>query len=75
MKHPPTINGIEQMFSVWMVRDETVKPAAKQNKKIFGPQKKKKKKKKQKAKADIYGNDYITSLMSHTDACLPHMAN
>lgn len=71
MKRPPTINGIEQMFSVWMVRDGTVKPAAKQNKKIFWG----KKRKKQKAKADIYGNDYITSLMSHTDACLAHMAN
>lgn len=35
MKHPPNINGIEQMFSVWMVRDGTLKPAAKQNKKIL----------------------------------------
>lgn len=24
---------------------------------------------------DIYGNDYITSLVSHTDSCLAHMAN
>lgn len=69
MKHPPTINGIEQMFSVWMVRDGTVKPAAKQNKKILRG------KKPQKAKADIYGNDYITSLISHMNACLAHMAN
>lgn len=36
---------------------------------------KERKEKKEKAKADIYGNDYITSLMSHTDACLAHMAN
>lgn len=56
-----------------MVRDGTVKPAAKQNKKIFGSKKEGKKNKK--ATADIYGNDYITCLMSHTDACLAHMAN
>lgn len=24
---------------------------------------------------DIYGNDYITSLVSHMDSCLAHMAN
>lgn len=58
------------MFSVWVVRDGTVKPAAKQNKKIFGGEKKKTDR-----KADIYGNDYITSLMSHKAACLAHMAN
>lgn len=50
MKHPLSINGIEQMFSVSMVRDVTVKAAAKQNKNS------------KKARGDIYGNDYITCL-------------
>lgn len=36
MKRPPTVNGIEQMFSVWMVRDGTLMSAAKQNKNQFG---------------------------------------
>lgn len=49
------------MFRVWMVRDGTLMPVAKQNKNHFGE----KKAKEQKEDGDIYGRDYITSLVSH----------
>lgn len=56
MKHPPTINGSEQLFSVWTVRDGTLMPVTKQ--KPFWREKEQK-------DGDIYGGDYITSLVSH----------
>lgn len=69
VKHPSAINGIEQMFSVWKAQRWYSKPWSKAKQKDFlAPEK-------HKAKADIYGNDYITSLVSRTDACLAHMAN
>lgn len=58
MKHPPTINVSEQMFSVWTVRDGTLMPVAKQNKSHFGEKKRQRSK-----KMEIFMEEIISHLL------------